>query len=239
MPIDYDAIRKAFYGPRLASPPHHVPTREEILAEHQRICLQVTDDLGVDPSATAVGEHGSLIGGSGKPLTVIARPIGRLLRLEPMPLEWFDHPRARRTWNGGADDTAALCERIEFLEQVIRSHLAGFPNPPTATELASWIECPASLPRGTGALYNIFENISPGQCARMLSQGHFSVYQIARVIIHSEARSPELIAWLHQFAVDPKQKYHDDISARKTVEPVLPWRSADGAQLVSTDEFPD
>ncbi|MDE0106777.1 MAG: hypothetical protein OXN96_03155 [Bryobacterales bacterium] len=219
MPIDYDAVRKAFYGSPLPSPPQHLPTREEILAEHQRICLQVTDDLGVDPSTAAVGEYGSLIGGTGKPLTVIARPIGRLLRLEPMPLEWFDHPRARRAWNGGVADTAALHERIEFLEQVIRSHLAGFPDPPTATELASWIECPASLPRGAGAVYNIFENIPPGQCARMLSKGHFSVYEVARVIIHSEARSPELIAWLHQFAVDPKQKYIDDLDAGRTVEP--------------------
>ena len=222
MPIDFDAVRKAFYGPPLPSPLQQLPTREEILAEHQRICLQVTRELGVDPSPAAIGEHGSLIGGIGRPLTVIARPIGKLLRLGPMPLEWFDHPRARRTWNGGVDDSAAFRERIEFLEQVIRSHLAGFPNPPTASELASWIECPVSLPRGAGALYNIFENISPGQCARMLSKGHFSVYEVARVIIHSEARSPELIAWLHQFAVDPKQKNLDDPDARRTAEPVLP-----------------
>jgi len=56
----------------------------------------------------------------------------------------------------------------------------------------------------------------------LLSKGHFSVYEVARVIIHSEARSPELIAWLHQFAVDPKQKYLDDVDARRTVEPVPP-----------------
>ncbi len=203
MPIDYNAVRKAFYGPPLASPPDHLATREEILAEHQRICLQVSKDLGVDPSTHAAGEHGSLIGGPGRPLTVIGRPVERLLRLEPMPLDWFDYPQARRAWYGSCDNTAAHRERIEFLEEVIHCHLAGFPEPPTATELATWILCPVSVPSGTGPLYNIFENIPPGQCACLLSRGHFSVYEVARIIILSEARSPELIAWLHQFAVDP------------------------------------
>lgn len=206
VPIDYTAVRKAFYGPPLASPPDRLPTREEVLAEHQRICLQVSTDLGVDPTTRAIGEHGSLIGGPGKPLTVIGRPVERLLRLEPVPLEWFDYPQARRAWHGCDDAKATFRERVELLEEVIHCHLAGFPNPPTATELAAWIECPAPVPPGTGALYNIFENIPPGQCAQLLSRGHFSVYEVARIIILSEARSPDLITWLHQFAVDPRQK---------------------------------
>ena len=205
VPIDYGAVRKAFYGPPLASPPDHLPTPAEVLAEHQRICLQCSAEFGPFPSAGAVGEHGSLIGGPGKPVTVIARPVELLLRLEPMPLDWFDYPQAHRAWCRPADEATATGERIEFLEEVIHCHLAGFPNPPTATELSAWILSPTAHPPRTAALYNIFENISPGQCARMLSRGHFSLYEVARVILRSEARAPRLVAWLHQFAVDPKQ----------------------------------
>lgn len=221
MPIDYNAVRKAFYGPPLASPPDHLPTQEEVLAEHQRICLQCTTDLGLNPASRAIGEHGSLIGGPGKPLTVIARPVEWLLRLEPMPLEWFDYPQARRVWCGPADEKTASREQIEFLEEVIRCHLPGFPNPPKATELSSWIRSPASCPPRKAALYNIFENISPGQCAQMLSRGHFSVYEVARIIILSEARAPEMVAWLHQFAVDPKQKPGEKPDSSTRPEPVL------------------
>ena len=221
MPIDYSAVRKAFFGPSLESPPDHLPTKEEVLAEHQRICLQCTAELGLDPADRAIGEHGSLIGGPGKPLTVIARPVEWLLRLEPMPLDWFDYPEARRAWSGSADEKTASREQIEFLEEVIHCHLAGFPNPPTATELSSWIRSPASFPPGTAALYNIFENISPGQCARLLSRGHFSVYEVARVIILSGARAPALIAWLHQFAVDPKRDLAEKRDEIAGAEPVL------------------
>ena len=218
MPIDYTAVRKAFYGAPLASPPDHLPTPEEVLAEHQRICVQCTIDLGIDPSTRAIGEHGSLIGGHGKPLTLIARPVERLLRLEPMPLEWFDYPQARRAWRGTVDESTAYRECIEFLEEVIHCHLAGYPSPPTASELRSWICSPACSSPRKAALYNIFENISSGQCARMLSRGHFSVYEVARIIILSEARAPDMIGWLHQFAVDPSQHSEDGLAGAVSAE---------------------
>lgn len=205
MPIDYSAVREAFYGPPLASPPDHLPTREEVLAEHQRICLDVDRDLGIDPAIHAIGEHGSLIGGPDKPLTFLGRPVEHLLRLEPMPLEWFDYPEARRVWYEPTDGDTTIRERIEFLEEIIASCLAGYPNRPTATELSRWIRTPSSCSPRIGALYDIFETIHPGRCAQMLSRGHFSLYEIARGIIHSQARAPALIAWLHQFAVDPKR----------------------------------
>ena len=205
MPIDFDAVRKAFHGPPLPSPPDHLPTREEVLAEHQRICLQVNLEYGVDPAVHAVGEHGSLIGGPGKPLTFLGRPVECLLRLEPMPLEWFDYPEARTVWFRPAEEAVTVRERNEFLEEVIAIQLAGYPNRPTARELAAWIRSPASSSPRIGALYNIFETIRPGHCAQMLSRGHFSLYEVARIIILSEARAPELISWLHQFAVDPRR----------------------------------
>ena len=204
MPIDYDAVRTAFYGPPLASPPDHLPTLEEVLAEHQRVRVQCTTDLGIDTPTPGLGESGSLIGGPGRPLTLIPRPVEWLLRLEPMPLEWFDYPEARRAWCVPADEETAIRERTEYLEEVIHCNLAGYPDRPSPSELAAWILAPESVPPRPGAVYEIFENMHVGQCAQMLGRGQFSVFQVARIIILSGARAPELISWLHQFAVAPE-----------------------------------
>ncbi len=197
MALDFEAVRRAFYGPPLASPPDHLPTQEELLAEHERIRLRCRIDLGLDPASEGVGEHGSLIGGPGKPLTILHRPVERLLRLEPMPLEWFDYAQAQRAWHGPVE------EEIEFLQELIGAHLAGFPNRPTAAEFSRWLRSSARCPRKEMAFYNVFETIWPAELPRLLSRAHLSVYEIARAIIVSEARAPDTIRWLHQFAVDP------------------------------------
>ena len=202
MPLDFEAIRKAFYGPPRARPPDRLPTREELLAENERIRLERRLELGLDPAPDGVGEYGSLIGGAGKPLTVIHRSVERLLRIEPMPLNWFDYPEARRAWQGRVE------QELEFLNGLINRHLAGFLNRPTAAELASWLRSPDCHPRMQAALYNIFETILPIERPRLLSKGHFSVYEIARAVIMAESRAPGTVRWLHQFAVDPKQNSH-------------------------------
>lgn len=199
MPIDFDAVRKAFYGPPLASPPAHLPTQEELLAEHERIRLQCRLDLGRDPAVDGVGEHGSLIGGAGKPLTIIHRSLDRLLRIEPMPLEWFDYPEARRPFQGPVE------EEISFFSALVNGHLAGFSKRPAAQEFSSWMRSPECFPRKKAALYNVFETIWPVERMSLLSRGHLSVYQVARAIIMSGSRAPGTIRWLHQFALDPKQ----------------------------------
>ena len=125
-----------------------------------------------------------------------------MLRIEPMPVEWFDYPEARRALRGSAD------EEIAFLKGLIGRHLAGFPKRSTATGLASWIRSPASFPPRKAALYDILENISSGECAPLLSRDHFSVYEVARAITLSEASAPDTLPWLHQFAVDPRQDAH-------------------------------
>ena len=157
MPTDFDAVRKAYFGPPLASPPDHLPTTEELLAERERIRMRCTLDLGLDPVAEGVGEHGSLIGGLGKPLTIVGRPAARLLRVEPMPLEWFDYPRARKAWRGPVEDEA------EFLAGLICRHLAGFAARPTPLELADWLRSSDQFPLKRAALYNIFEAIQPSE----------------------------------------------------------------------------
>ena len=207
MPIDFDAVRKAFHGPPLPSPPDHLPTREEVLAEHQRICLQVDLEYGVDPAVHAVGEHGSLIGGPGKPLTFLGRPVECLLRLEPMPLEWFDFPEARTVWfqprRRGHDHSGA--------HRVSRgSHChPSSPATPTGQRPASSLPgfgSPASSSPRIGALYNIFETILAPVTAHKCSAADISPCTRSPASSSSRKRGPpELISWLHQFAVDPRR----------------------------------
>ncbi|MDE0101160.1 MAG: hypothetical protein OXN89_02165 [Bryobacterales bacterium] len=197
MPIDFDAVREAYFGPPLASPPDHLPTTEELLAERERIRMRCTLDLGLDPVAEGVGEHGSLIGGLGKPLTIVGRPAGRLLRVEPMPLEWFDYPQARQAWHGPVKDEA------EFLAGLICRHLAGFAGRPTPPELAVWLRSSDQSRRKRAALYNIFETIRPSERPQLLSKAHLSVYEVARAVHLSGSRAPGTVRWLHQFALEP------------------------------------
>ena len=197
MSLDFDAVREAYFDKPLASPPDHLPTREELLAQRERIRLKCTLEAGLDPALEGVGEHGSLIGGPGKPLTIVGRQAHLLLRIEPMPLEWFDHPGARRCWRGPAQDES------DFLAMLISRHLAGFPDPPTDRELARWLRSANCFPRKKAVFYDIFEAIRPGDLPKLLSRAHISVYEVARAIHISGARAPGTVRWLHQFAVDP------------------------------------
>ncbi len=197
MPIDFDAVRAAYSGRPLSSPPDHIPTTEEVLAEHERVRLRCRLDLGLDPSADGVGESGSLIGGRDKSLTIFSRPIERLLRIEPMPLDWFDYSQARSVWPGPLERETA------FLDGLIARHLAGFANRPTSAELAAWLRGPEGFPRKRAALYSIFETIWPAERPQLLSEAHLSVYQVARSILVSGSRAPGTVRWLHQFAVEP------------------------------------
>ena len=65
--IDFEAVRHAYRSP--PPPNDHVPTIEERIAayEHQRV--RQAQELGLDPRVEGLGEHGSLIGGPGKPPT--------------------------------------------------------------------------------------------------------------------------------------------------------------------------
>ncbi len=206
MPINLERVREAFYGPRLAIPLDHRPTAEEVLAEHEHVAIESMLSLGLDPARAGLGEHGSLIGGPGKPLRVVGRPIHRLLRLPPLPLEWFDYPEARCHWTPRGSARDADRRQAELLKSLVQRHLAGFPVRPEPATLRAWIQSPETSSPNRPALYNIFENISMMECMQLLDQGRFSVYEVARAITFSEAGAPDLIQWLHQFAWDPRQR---------------------------------
>ena len=204
MPVDLDAVGKAYHGPPLAGSPDDLPARGEALAGRRRVRVRCTTGMGIDGGGSGLGEDGSPVGGAGRPLTFIARPV------EPLPLEWFDYPEARRSWWVSADGKTATRERFEYLQEAIHCNLAGYPDRPSPSELAAWILSPGSVPPRPGALCEIFGNTPAGQCAQLLGRRHFSAYEAAFSIIGSGARAPEPIARSHQFAVAPEDGPSED-----------------------------
>ena len=94
MPFDIDAVRRAYFAPPKDGPPDHVPTREELIARYEQRAVAARLAAGRDPAAKGIEEHGSLIGGPGKPLRVFGRDPEDASPIEPMPLEWFAYPQA-------------------------------------------------------------------------------------------------------------------------------------------------
>lgn len=196
--LDIQKIRGAYFNP----PPDHLDrpsTREEHIARHERRSVAACLAAGGDPRAEGLGEHGSLIGGPEKPL----RTSNTAERLEyrgpwtPLPLSWFTHPRAtmRRQGSPPADHP--------LLRLLIGAHLAGYPDRPTADELAAIFRSDAPSPRDRSILYHVLGCIQPWDLSGLLHEERLSLYELARAIHFSGIRRPQVIDWLHMFAEAP------------------------------------
>ena len=96
---------------------------------------------GGDPREQGLGEHGALIGGPGKPPRQFSRDpefTGRARK--PLPLPWFDHPRAR------SRPSTPPAEVHAFFAHLSGGHLAGYPNRPSGAELARLFRSPRLTP---------------------------------------------------------------------------------------------
>ncbi|MDE3261410.1 MAG: hypothetical protein OYL41_05415 [Acidobacteriota bacterium] len=196
--LDIARLRHAFFHP----PPdgeRRLPTREEHIARRERRALDACHHDGSDPRAFAIGEHGSLIGGPDKPLSfsnLDCPPEYRAGRV-PLPLSWFTHPSARTPPPGGPPEDHPV------LDALIGDHLAGYPDRPTALDLARILRSAAPTERERSILYHILGCIRPWDLTRLLSRERLSVYELARAIHFSGIRRPQVVDWLHMFAARP------------------------------------
>ena len=110
--LDLARVRHAYRHPP-PDDPERVLTREELYARYERRRVEGCLRRGGDPRREGLGEHGSLIGGPGKPLTAFGVRPERAGRLRPLPLAWFDHPRTRSASPppGGTDEVHKLLRR--------------------------------------------------------------------------------------------------------------------------------
>ena len=199
--LDLAKVRNAYFDP----PPDDLGralTREELYARYERRRVEGCLRRGGDPRREGLGEHGSLIGGADKPLTAFGVRPERAGRLQPLPLAWFDDPRARFAHPppGGAE------EAHDFFNALAADHLAGMPERPSGARLARTFRSAQLKGREWSQVWHIFACIRTWDLKRLLSRGGLSAYEVARAIHRSDTCRAEVVTWINQFAVPLSQQ---------------------------------
>ena len=192
--LDLEKVRAAYFNPP-PDDPERVPTRQELYACYERRLVKACLLSGGDPREAGLGEHGSLIGGAGKPLRVSSVRPERAVPLRPLPLTWFDNPRARSS----VPPSGGNAEAHAFLGVLAADHLAGMAERPTGARLAEIFRAPKLTRREWSQLWHVFACIRILDLKRLLSQAGLSVYEIARAIHLSETRRADVVSWINQF----------------------------------------
>ena len=194
--IDFQAVRHAYHSP----PPigDHIPTVEERIAAYERQRLADTIRRGIDPSTTAIAEHGSLIGGKGKPPTIFqgGRRAEDMVRMPPMPLPWFNHENAHlRTPSPNPH---------KYLETLSADHLAGHHPRPTGQTLHNLLRAEHLTPEEAHLLEQFLSRLRMIELANLLSRAALTIHEIARAMLLSGCNTPAKTHWINQFAAAPR-----------------------------------
>lgn len=213
--LDLAKVRNAYFDPPPGDPERAL-TREELYARYERRRVEGCLRRGGDPRREGLGEHGSLVGGEDKPLTAFGVRPERAGRLQPLPLAWFDYPRARFAHPppGGAE------EAHDFFAALAADHLAGMPERPGGAQLAHTF-CSAQLEgREWSQVWHIFACIRTWDLKRLLSRGGLSVYEVARAIHRSDTCRAEVVTWINQFAVPPSRQHRQGLLPEEAARPL-------------------
>ncbi len=204
MGIDLQAVRRAY---REGPPPagfHGVPTREQRIAESERVLVRYCVESGRDPEQEGLGPHGTLIGGRGKRPRVhrnSSRPFENYCRPVLAPVSCFLHPGGCRT--SGLRDA----EHVR-LRQAVASYMAGTPRasrPSGAQLYAAFLEeRPGALERFW--LRSILCGASVRELRDILCFEGLPLYAMVRAAHLSGARTHRLCDWLNRFAEQPAAK---------------------------------
>ena len=200
MTVDLAAVRGAY---RQGPPPpgfHGIPTREQRIAESERVLVRYCVEAGRNPEEEGLGIHGRLIGGPGKPARVHfgSRPFENYCRPVLAPVSWFLHPGGRRT--SGRSDPGHL-----RLRHAIASYMAGTPqvSRPAGAQLHAVFlkECPEGLERFW--LHSVLSGASIRELRNILYFEGLPLYAMVRAAHLSGSLTHRLCNWLNQFAERP------------------------------------
>ncbi len=194
-PLNIEAVRAAYYEPGPGSPPTHISTREERLAEYERLAVRWCLERGGDPVAERLGEHEQLVGGPSKPLRPRARNFLDSVPIEPMPTEWFSYPAAHIRYGG---------DKVlrNFLLLALGSHFAGNALKPSVETMARWLRDPDPPPLGRHLMRTLFESLRPYERWRLPFSGG-TILELSRATHLSGTRYARHIDWLNRFAINP------------------------------------
>lgn len=201
--LDIAKIRHLYFNPP-TSAGKHFPSREELYADAERRAVEACILTGGDPREDGVGEYGALIGGPGKPPRRFSvDPEFKNPARTPLPLTWFQHPKALST-------PPTPPERVRgFFAHLSGGHLAGYPDRPTGAELAQIFRSSQMTATERDQVWHVFACIHPWDLPGLLWSGGMSVYQVARSIHLCYTLRQDVVAWINLFGVPP------DASARE------------------------
>ncbi len=196
--LDFNQVRAFYFDP----PPHdpgRIPSREELTARYERERFDACVLRGGDPEAEAVGPHGSLVGGAGKPLTVHHTLPEVHAKPRPLPLSWFDHPRRRaRTLPPGGIEEAHI-----FFRSLSHGYLAGHRDRPSGPRLRRHFQSPELSGLPLSLVWHVLACVRGSDLNRLLAYGGLSLYEIARAVHLTDVRRASVTRWINQFAVRP------------------------------------
>ncbi|MDE3261199.1 MAG: hypothetical protein OYL41_04350 [Acidobacteriota bacterium] len=196
---DIAKIRRLYFDPPPADL-ERLPSREELYAREERQAVERCLLSGGDPREDALGEHGSLIGGPGKPLRRFTwDPEFAPGSHTPLPLPWFDHPRTT-----SRPDPPPSAEEVRiFFGHLAAGHLAGYPGRPSGAELSRIFRAARMTPVQRDQVWHVFACIHLWDLPGLLYPGGLSVYEVARAIHLSETLRPHVTAWINLFGAPP------------------------------------
>ena len=195
--IDFGAVRRAYYAPPSDD---HVPSVEERIAAFERWRVEQARRRGIDPGAQGLGEHGSLIGGPGKPPTRFegGRPPEDMVRMLPMPLAWFAHD--------GAKHRARCTDPCGHLDALSADHLAGCSPRPDGRRLRRLLRAERLAPSEAHLVEQFLARLRMVEMASLLCCGGLTIYEIARAMHLSGSTTPAKTHWINQFAAPPPER---------------------------------
>ena len=196
--IDFEAVRRAYHLP--PRPGDHVPSVEERVAAFERRRVEQARERGIDPRTLGLGEHGSLIGGPGKPPTHFAggRRPEDAVRMPPMPLAWFDHDNAR--------SRTPCADPCRYLDTLAADHLAGCSPRPDGRRLRRLLSAADLTPVEARVVEQFLARLRMGEVGSLLSRAGLTVYEIARAMHLSGSTTPAKTHWINQFAAPPAER---------------------------------
>lgn len=195
--IDFEAVRDAYHHP--PPPGDHIPTIAERVAAFERQRVEDALARGIDLQEAALGEHGSLIGGPGKPPTHFegGRRAEDMVRMPPMPLPWFDHPNAHLRTRCDAPDA--------YLDTLSADHLAGHHPRPDGRALRGLLRAETLNKQEAHLVEQFLARLRMIELASLLSRGGLTAYEIARAMLLSGSTTPGKTHWMNQFATKPRK----------------------------------
>lgn len=201
MALDLAAVQRAYFGGPPGPDFNGIPTREERVAESERVLVRLCIERGQDPACEGRGEHGALIGGESKPVRLHegnSRPMAQYCKPRLAPVCWFEHAGGRAT-SGLADPNHAR------LAVAIASHMAGTPHTtrpsPPAMHEAFVSENPSDLELFW--LHSVLSCVSVNELRKIVHFEGYSLRTTVRALHLSGVLRHDLTNWLNQFACPP------------------------------------